>query len=1106
VSIDGRAVACRRIEQGAYRSKHDKDGAPYYLHRLTGTELSAAPPPPSAGPGPARPAADVLHAVYSSLLARLSLSATHRADLQRRGMPDAEIDARDYRTLPVHGRARLAKELRERFGDSVLSIPGVILRARDGRRYLTLAGAAGLLIPVRDVAGRIVALLVRRDDASDGRGKYLYLSSARHGGPGPGAPVHLSHGITAPADVVRITEGGLKADIAHALTGLPTIGLPGVSWRPALPILRELGARTIRLALDADAADKPTVARALNAVALGLDAEGYVVELERWPAGHKGIDDALAAGAAIEVLTGDAARQTIAQIVAEGTAGEAPQEASPLDRLDEVLAEGAEALFHDHELLRALAKLAETDPAEWACVRARLRTASIHFRELDGAIAPLRQEIRAAKPPRSTAGEYRISGGRIVHLRPTPQGAVEVPLCNFWVRIVETVRRDDGAESLTAFAIEGALVDGRPLEKAIVKASDFPRMDWPTSAWSGRAVVYAGMGTRDHLRCAIELLSIDRAERVEYLHTGWREIGGRWLYLHAAGAIGKDGPAENISVTLPGTLSGFTLPSPPDGNCLHNAIRASLRLLDLGPARLTFPLLAGVYRSVLGPCDFGLHTSGLTGTFKTATAALFQQHLGAGLDARHLPASWSSTGNALELLAFTAKDAMLVVDDFAPAGSTSDVQRLNREADRLLRAQGNAAGRARLSSDALLRQGKPPRGLILSTGEDIPRGQSLRARMLVLEFTADDIDGAKLTACQQDAAAGLYAEATAGFVRWLAPRYADVRGRLRAEVADLREKALTGTAHRRTPEIVSNLYLGLRYFLDFAETVGAIDAEDKAKLLRQAWQAIGEAAAAQADHLHAADPVGQFLRLLTAAIASGRAHCAAPNGDAPENATAWGWREREIGTGENSRLEYQPLGRRIGWIHGADIYLEPQASYAEAQDLARVQGDSLSISAPTLHRRLKECKLLVSHEPKKLMTRRTLGGQRRFVLHLGAEAIAQEQGESGQQGDDLENRGDSCPYQSPYFAPDDLQSGEQKGQETLETEAPGSVPPIPPVDSRVGGPAAREHPRAVCRYPQHRRRWLSVQGAVLCGICVPPCRPDVVAKWLDGAPDVNEDR
>lgn len=455
VSIDGRLVACRRVERGG-RTKTDKDGAAYYLHRLTGTDLPAQPPPIPSGVAVERADADTLHAIHSVLLARLRLSDAHRADLQRRGLADVEIDRRTYRTLPIQGRAALARELRERFGDSVLRVPGIITRERDGRRYLTLAGAAGLLIPVRDMAGRIVALKIRRDE-SDG-GRYLFLSSAKHGGPGSGAPVHVPTGIQAPTEIVRLTEGELKADVAFVRTGLPTISTPGVSsWRACVPVLKAMGCKIVRLALDGDAKDKAAVARALDGCAEALAAEGFAVELERWPAEYKGIDDALAAGAAVEILTGDAARQAIAEIVAEGTAGEPPQEAGPLDRWAEALATGAETLFRDRELLQALAKLAETEPAEYACRRAQARTAGIRLRELDAALAPLRREIRAANPPPTAAGEYRISGGRIVHLRPTQNGVVEVPLGNFWARIVETVTRDDGAESFAAFAVEGIL-------------------------------------------------------------------------------------------------------------------------------------------------------------------------------------------------------------------------------------------------------------------------------------------------------------------------------------------------------------------------------------------------------------------------------------------------------------------------------------------------------------------------------------------------------------------------------------------------------------------------------------------------------------------------
>src|SRR5262249_28446974 len=211
----------------------------------------------------------------------------------------------------------------------------------------------------------------------------------------------------------------------------------------------------------------------------------------------------------------------------------------------------------------------------------------------------------------------------------------------------------------------------------------------------------------------------DVPTRTVYAHLGWREVDGRWVYLHGGGAIGEAGAVEGVEVQLPDALAGYVLPLPPEGADLTRAVRASLALFGLAPDRITAPLLAAVYRAVLAPADYGLHLSGPTGTGKTELAALAQLHWGTGLDARHLPGSWASTGNALEGLAFAAKDALLVVDDFAPQGSSADVQRYHREADRFLRAQGNRAGRQRMRPDGSLRPAKPPRGLVLRTGDDV---------------------------------------------------------------------------------------------------------------------------------------------------------------------------------------------------------------------------------------------------------------------------------------------------------------------------------------------------------------------------------------------------
>src|SRR5215208_6599642 len=215
--------------------------------------------------------------------------------------------------------------------------------------------------------------------------------------------------------------------------------------------------------------------------------------------------------------------------------------------------------------------------------------------------------------------------------------------------------------------------------------------------------------------------------------------------------------------------------------------------------------------------------------------------------------------------------------------------------------------------DTNLRVEKPPRSLILSTGEDVPRGQSLRARMLILELASCGLDSSKLTQCQQEAANGLYAQVMSGFLRWLAPSYEGLRERLKEERALLRQRASDSKQHRRTPSIVADLALGLRYFLLFAHDCGAISKEEAERFWEGSWRELGEVAASKSQHQVASEPTRRFRELLSAAIAGGRAHVADPGGDRPENPGAWGWRL----SGE----EWRPQGERVGWLEGGDLWI-----------------------------------------------------------------------------------------------------------------------------------------------------------------------------------------
>jgi hypothetical protein len=193
----------------------------------------------------------------------------------------------------------MAEALLREFGSEALTlIPGLYIK--DG--HWTIAGKAGLLIPVRNLAGLIVSIKIR---AADGEEKYSSLSSKKKGGPSAGSHVHCPLGIRdSDASTVRLTEGEFKAEVATLLSGVPTISTPGVAqWKMALSVLRELNAKRVLVAFDADYRDNPQVQRSLTRCLDALVAEGYSVSQETWDPGFgKGIDDVLAGGNSPQIV------------------------------------------------------------------------------------------------------------------------------------------------------------------------------------------------------------------------------------------------------------------------------------------------------------------------------------------------------------------------------------------------------------------------------------------------------------------------------------------------------------------------------------------------------------------------------------------------------------------------------------------------------------------------------------------------------------------------------------------------------------------------------------------------------------------------------------
>ncbi len=590
------------------------------------------------------------------------------------------------------------------------------------------------------------------------------------------------------------------------------------------------------------------------------------------------------------------------------------------------------------------------------------------------------------KDPFSPLLPYFISNNQIFWDKPTKEGPIPVPLANFTAKITGEEIQDDGAEQLMWFKVAGKLNNGQDLPEDKIPAEKFFSMTWPTALWGNRPIIYAGMGTKDHLRAAIQLLSGEVPRRTVYLHTGWRKINNQWFYLHGGGAIGADGSAEDVCVSLD-DLPGFVLPTPPDKAVIKGDVEAALGLLDLAPLEIMVPLLAGVFRSPLGEAvsnNFSIFLAGKTGAKKSTLTAVMQSFFGASFDYKNLPGNWESTKNALESQVFHAKDMLFVIDDFCPKGTQSDVARLHREADRLLRGAGNQSGRRRMRPDGTLRAEYYPRALIMTSGEDIPAGHSLRARLFILELQQGDVDLEKLTEAQGQAEDGVFARVMAAYLQWLAGRMDELKEALPKRQRELRAKARESgiLSHDRVPETVAALAIGWEKFLDFSLEIAAIDEEQKREFFENAWLYLTRAANKQGDYLEGEDPIKRFLSLLSASFTSGHAHLRDHmTGQEPREAGLFGW-QRNGGY-------WEARGDAIGWTDGKDLFLEPEAAFRVIKKFAAEQGESLPITQRTLWKRMAEGGLLESCRTGKNTAYRTIQGRRRHVIHLSASLLSQ---------------------------------------------------------------------------------------------------------------------
>ena len=253
-------------------------------------------------PQSARAENPVIHQTLSGLLGLLKLSERHREHLRTvRGLTDEQIDRLGYKsTPPFYLCGKLANQLIAQ-GYTVEGVPGFYQKyGKWTVNFSTIT--AGFLIPVRGIDGMIHGCQIRLDiplkndnDPPEKEGaKYIWLSSgSKPMGVSSGSPVHF---VGDPfARVVYVTEGFLKADVSHCLSGRTFVATAGANNTEPLKLLFSLlaanGTEMIVEAEDMDKYRNEQIYAGASKVSQIAKTAGMECRRLTWNPNYKGFDD-----------------------------------------------------------------------------------------------------------------------------------------------------------------------------------------------------------------------------------------------------------------------------------------------------------------------------------------------------------------------------------------------------------------------------------------------------------------------------------------------------------------------------------------------------------------------------------------------------------------------------------------------------------------------------------------------------------------------------------------------------------------------------------------------------------------------------------------------
>lgn len=225
---------------------------------------------------------------YQALLSCFSLTQEHKENLLGRGLTEEEIEKYGYRSTPSADITEIVYKIKKE-GCELAGVPGFYRTSSDVWKFM--GNQRGIFIPVRDCQGRIQGMQVRKDQIKKRKFRWVSSGEMNAGCKAEG----WTHLAGRPAEKILLTEGPMKADVIHALSGDTVLAVPGVNaltqLEKTLRQLQEMGLRKVMTAFDMDMFSNPHVQKGYQNLLGLLDRLELSFGSYTWDSRYKGLDD-----------------------------------------------------------------------------------------------------------------------------------------------------------------------------------------------------------------------------------------------------------------------------------------------------------------------------------------------------------------------------------------------------------------------------------------------------------------------------------------------------------------------------------------------------------------------------------------------------------------------------------------------------------------------------------------------------------------------------------------------------------------------------------------------------------------------------------------------